>query len=133
MLEETVTEGSDSGTASIALAKVKVSKLFEVSNSSMLALCQDVEQASTKEATASAFRQPNKFTTILTTVDPLGTHELVREALVALQVSESFETSLTTISPVCVALQQYIWSETRLSPCVSWRLQHEWRTNMTLS
>ena len=91
-LEGTVTEVSDNGTASIALAKVEVSKLFEVSNSSMLALCQDVEQASTKEAIASAFHQPNKFTTILTTVDPLGTHELVREALVALQVSESFET-----------------------------------------
>ena len=64
ILEGLVPEASENGAANIALVKVEVSKLLEVSNSSMLALCQDIEQASTKDALAIAFRQLNNSTRI---------------------------------------------------------------------
>ena len=54
ILEGTVLKACDSGASNIALAKVEVSKLLEVSNSSMLALCQDVEQASTSTSSTKS-------------------------------------------------------------------------------
>ena len=108
ILKGTVPKASECGTENVALAKVEVSKLLEVSDSSMLALCQDIEQASTKEALRTAFRQLNNITRILLKADPLGAHnDLVRDALVSLLVSERLETLLTTIAPVNVALVQY--------------------------
>ena len=108
ILEGTVPEESEGGSESAALAKVEVSKLLKVSDFSMLALCQDIEQASTKEALRTAFRQLNNITRILLKADPLGAHnDLVRDALVSLLVSERLETLLTTIAPVNVALVQY--------------------------
>ena len=42
ILEGTVPEASESGAENVALALVEVSRLIEVSDSSMLALCQEI-------------------------------------------------------------------------------------------
>ena len=103
ILEGRVPKAGENGASTIALAKVEVSKLLEVSKTSLLVLCQNIEQASTRDALARAFRQLNSCTRILTSVDPLGAHdELVRGELIALQVSARLKTSLTT--SVSVAL-----------------------------
>ena len=82
--------------------------MLEVSHFSMLAFGQDIEQASTKEALRSAIRFLNSITRILIKADPLGAHnDLVRDALLSLQVSGRLEALLTTIAPVSVALVQY--------------------------
>ena len=54
ILAGTVLEASEGGNENVALAKFEVSKLLEVSDSSMLTLCQDIEQASTKERLPTA-------------------------------------------------------------------------------
>ena len=52
--------------------------------------------------------QPAQQLHKVTSVDPLGAHdELVRAALIALQVSERLKTTLTATSSVSVALKQY--------------------------
>ena len=108
ILEGRVPDTSEDGASIIALARVEVSKFLEVSKTSLLTLCQNIERASTRDALAGAFRQLNSCTRIFTSVDPLGAHnELVREALIALRVSERLKTTLTTTSSVSAALKQY--------------------------
>ena len=50
ILNGTVPERSEGGAENVALAKVEVGRLLEVSDSSMLAVCQKIEQASSKGA-----------------------------------------------------------------------------------
>ena len=108
ILEGRVPDTSEDGASIIALARVEVSKFLEVSKTSLLTLCQNIERASTRDALAGAFRQLNSCTRIFTSVDPLGAHnELVCEALIALRVSERLKTTLTTTSSVSAALKQY--------------------------
>ena len=114
ILEGRVPDTSENGASIIALARVEVSKFLEVSKTSLLTLCQNIERASTRDALAGAFRQLNSCTRIFTSVDPLGAHnELVREALIALRVSERLKTALTTTSSVSAALKQYKCSVVR--------------------
>ena len=108
ILEGRVPDTSENGGSIIAQARVEVCKFLEVSRTSLLTLCQNIECASTKDALAGAFRQLNSCTRIFTSVDPLGAHsELVREALIALQVSERLKATLSTTSSVSAALIQY--------------------------
>ena len=48
ILEGTVPDASEDGTKIVTQAKVEVARLLEVSSSSMLALCNAVEHASSK-------------------------------------------------------------------------------------
>ena len=74
----------------------------------MLALCNAVEQATSKATLRNAFRDLNSFTRILLGADPSGAHnDLVRDTIVALQLSGRLETMLTTVTPVNVALLEY--------------------------
>ena len=108
ILEGRVPDTDESGASIIALARVEVGKFLEVSKTSLRTLCQNIEHASTRDALAGAFRQLNSCTRIFTSVNPLGAHdELVREALIALQVSERLKNTLTTTSSVSAALKLY--------------------------
>ena len=105
ILDGSVPDASEGGTEIVTQAKVEVTRLLEVSNSSMLALCSAIEQASSKEALRNAFRKLNSFTRILLGADPSGAHnDLIRDTIVALQVSGRLEAMLTTVTPVNVAL-----------------------------
>ena len=108
ILEGTVPDASEDGTKIVTQAKVEVARLLEVSSSSMLALCNAVEQAKSKATLKNAFRNLSSFTRILLGADPFGAHnDLVRDTIVSLQVSERLESLLTTVTPVNVALLEY--------------------------
>ena len=108
ILEGTVPDACEDGTKFVTQAKVEVARLLEVSGSSMLALCNAIEQATSKATLKNAFRDLNSFTRILLGADPSGAHnDLVRDTIVALQVSGRLEAMLTTVTPVNVALLEY--------------------------
>ena len=108
ILEGTVPDASEDGTKIVTQTVIEVTKLLEVSGSSMLALCNAIEQASSKATLRNSFRNLNSYTRILLGADPVGVHnELVRDAIISLQVSERLETFLRTVSPVNVALLEY--------------------------
>ena len=121
ILAGSVPDASEGGAEIVTQAKVEVARLVEVSNSSMLALCNAIEQASSKEALRNAFRDLNSFTRILLGADPDGAHnDLVRDTIISLQVSKRLETLLNSVTPVNVALVEYKKAVVR-DPAISMR------------
>ena len=95
-------------TECIKLAKCEVEKLIKASGQTLKSVCAEIEDASTKEALAAAFRKLNSFTRIFVDMALVGKHGVrIRDALLSLQVSERLEAILRTAVSVHEALLGY--------------------------
>ena len=95
-------------TECIKLAKCEVEKLIKASGQTLKSVCAEIEDASTKEALAAAFRKLNSFTRIFVDMALVGKHGVrIWDALLSLQVSERLEAILRTAVSVHEALLGY--------------------------
>ena len=99
----------------IKLASNEVKKLIKASGQTLKSVCTEIEMAATKEALGAAFRKFNSFTRIFLDMALAGKYDArIRNALIALQVSERLEAILRTGISVGVALIGYKRAVVRL-------------------
>ena len=103
-----VADSAEEGSRCVTLAAVEVKTLLNAAETTLLAICQDIERSSTRESLRSASRNLNRYIRVLTAIDPHGLYnDLIRDALISLHVSQRLKALLGAISPVTVALVAY--------------------------
>ena len=94
--------------ANLDLARQEVIKMLSVSNSSVVDLCMNIENAKSRATVKSAFKQFNSVIRIFLEAAPGAEHDtLLRESLCATPVSERFDELLRSSASVQEALKLY--------------------------